>query len=84
MTSVKRRRKLIIPENSSSEQVEQVKPVEASSVKKPIKKEMKFSFIANTIVNRPHTRPTNKLILKHKLVSNPWLKDLVINLDGSP
>ena len=29
----------------------------------------------------PHTRPSNKLIFKFKLIENPELKDMIINID---
>ena len=35
-------------------------------------------------MQRPHTRPNNKLRLKYKLIANPELKDLIINVDETP
>lgn len=49
-----------------------------------MKKERKFNFITDLYVWRPYTRKTNKIVLKHKVVFNPWLKGLVINMDESP
>lgn len=33
---------------------------------------------------RPHTRPSNKLRFKFKLMEHPKLKDMVINIDEEP
>ena len=32
----------------------------------------------------PHTRPNNKLRFKFKLMENPELKDMIINIDEEP
>ena len=40
-------------------------------------------FLGEYGPRRPCTRPKNKLRLKYKLMENPWLKDLVINVDDS-
>ena len=32
----------------------------------------------------PHTRPSNKLRFKFKLMENPELKDMIINIDEEP
>ena len=32
----------------------------------------------------PHTRPSNKLRFKFKLIENPELKDMIINIDEEP
>ena len=34
-------------------------------------------------ITRPHTRPLNKLNLKHKLTVNPKLKYFIINVEGT-
>ena len=41
-------------------------------------------FIPNPYVKRPHTRPKNKLRLNIKLISNPKLRDEIINIEESP
>ena len=35
-------------------------------------------------VTGPHTRPSNKLRFKFKLMENPELKDMIINVDEEP
>ena len=41
-------------------------------------------FIPNPYVKRPHTRPRNKIRLSSKLISNPKLRDEIINIEESP
>ena len=40
-------------------------------------------FIPNPYVKRPHTRPKNKLRLNNNLISNPKLRDEIINIEES-
>jgi hypothetical protein len=41
-------------------------------------------YIPDAYVKRPHTRLSNKIRLKYKLIMNPKLKDLVINVEDTP
>ena len=41
-------------------------------------------FIPNPYVKGPHTRPRKKLRLNNKLISNPELRDEIINIEESP
>ena len=45
---------------------------------------MRPSYIPNPYLQRPHTRPKNKLILASKLIANPAFRDEIINIDESP
>lgn len=47
-------------------------------------KENKVGFIRNPYTQRSHTKPSNKLRLKYKLIENPKLRDLIINVDEIP
>ena len=47
----------------------------------PEPKEKKTPTVLEMYVVGPHTRPSNKLRFKFKLMENPKLKDLIINID---
>ena len=49
-----------------------------------IHRDKMFKFIPNPYIQRPHTRPKNKLRLTSKLIANPTLRDEIINIDESP
>lgn len=41
-------------------------------------------FIPNPYIQRPHTKPKNKLRLNSKFIANPTLRDEIINIEESP
>ena len=80
----KGKRKVIIKQYSSSEEASSDKEVEATCQSRPIKRDRRVQFILNPYMQRPHTRPMNKLRLKYRLIANPGLKYLIINVDEIP
>ena len=80
---VKKNMKLVLPTSSSSSLHRSKSTLhgEVTSSKKPSKKKEEdlLVYYART----PHTHPKNKLRLNSKLIDNPKLKDLVINVDES-
>ena len=81
---VKKKRKLVLPASSSSSSHHFASTLqeEVTSSRKPAKKkeENLHVYYART----PHTHPKNKLCLNSKLIDNPKLKDLIINVEDSP
>ena len=80
---VKKKRKLVLPASSSSSSHHST-PIlqeEVTSSRKPAKRKEKdlFVYYART----PHTRPKKKLRLNSKLIDNPKLRDLIINVKDS-
>ena len=77
-------RRLVLPASSSSSSHHStpVPQEEVTSSKKPAKKKDKDPpvYYART----PHTHPKNKLRYKSKLIDNPRLRYLIINVDDSP
>ena len=80
---VQKKRKLILPTSSSSSSHCSTPPhhEEATNSRQPTNKKGKNLPIYYP--RTPHTRPKNKLRLNAKLIDNPKLKDLVINVDES-
>ena len=81
---VKKKRKLVLPASSSSSSHHSA-PIlqeDVNSSRKPAKgkDENLLVYYART----PHTCPKNKLCLNSKLIDNPKLKDLIINVEDSP
>ena len=72
---------MIIQETSSSENVESIKKVESSCSKKWVLERNEIPPIFGLYAIGHHTRPKNKLRWRFKLMENPQLKDLVINVD---
>ena len=68
--------------SSSSHHSTPVLQEEVTSSSNPAKRKEKdlLVYYART----PHTRPKNKLHLNSKLIDNPKLKDLIINVKDSP
>ena len=80
---VKKKRKLVLPASSPSSSHHSASALhgEVTSSRKPAKK--KEEDLPIYYARTPHTRPKNKLRLNSKLMNNPKLKDLVINVDES-
>lgn len=78
---VKKKRKLVHPTSSSSSSHHFASALhgEVTSSKKPACK--KGEDLPIYYARTPHTRPTNTLWLNSKLIDNPNMKDLVINVD---
>ena len=74
----KKRRRLIIAESSQSIEhvVDQLKISNEEQTKK-------VDSNPEVYINKPHIRSSNKMRLKHKLIANPKLKDLVINVEDT-
>ena len=83
VTIIQKKRKLILPTSSSSSSHFSTPPhhEEATSSRQPTDK--KGKNIPIYYPRTPYTRPKNKLRLKSKLIDNPKLKDMVINVDES-
>ena len=83
VTVIWKNRKLILPTSSSSSSHCSAPPhhEEATSSRQPPSKKRKN--IPIYYPRTPHTYPKNKLRLNAKLIDNPKLKDLVINVDES-
>lgn len=83
VTVIQKKRKLILPTSSSSSSHCSAPPhhEEATSSRKPTDK--KGKNIPIYYPRTPHTHPKDKLRLNAKLIDNPKLKDLVINVDES-
>jgi hypothetical protein len=81
---VKKKRKLVLPASSSSSSHHSASTLQeevTSSGKLAKKKEENLPvYYART----PHTHPKNKLRLNAKLIDNPKLKDLIINVEDPP
>ena len=56
--------------------------MEITSSRRPAKKKDKDPLVY--YARTPHTCPKNKLRYNSKLINNPRLRDLVINVDDSP
>jgi hypothetical protein len=80
---IQKKRKLILPNSSSSSSHCSAPPhhEEASSSRQPADK--KRENIPIYYPRIPHTHPKNKLWLNAKLIDNPKLKYLVVNVDES-
>ena len=81
---VRKKRKLVLPASSSSSSHHSA-PVlqeEVTSSRKPAKR--KEENLPVYYARTPQTRPKNKLRLNSKLIDNPKLKDLIINVKDSP
>jgi hypothetical protein len=83
ITVIQKKRKLILRTSSSSSSYCSAPPhhEEATSSRQPAGKKGK-----NILIYYPrtlHTHPKNKIGLNVKLIDNPKLKDLVINVDES-
>jgi hypothetical protein len=93
----KRKRRLVFSETDTSDaehtdtpEAEHTDTSDAEGFKTPEPKEMqsikgkkvrKVKSFTDHFIQRPHTRPINKLRLKYKLLVNPKMKDLIINVD---
>ena len=81
---IRKKIKLVLPASSSSSSHHFV-PVlqeEVTSSRKPTKR--KEEDLPIYYARTPHTHPKNKLRLNSKLIDNPKLKDLIINVEDSP
>ena len=83
VTIIHKKRKLILPTSASSSSHCSVPShhEEATSYRQPTGK--KGKNIPIYYPRTPYTQPKNKLRLNAKLIDNPKLKDLVINVDES-
>ena len=81
---VKKWRRLVLSDSSSSSSHHSIPTPqkEVSSSRSPTKKKDKDPHVY--YARTPHTRPKNKLHYKSKLIGNPWMRDLIINVDDSP
>lgn len=81
---VKKKRKLVLPasSSSSSHHSASVLQEEVTSSRKPARRKQKDLPVYYD--RTPHTHPKNKLRLNSKLIDNPKLKDLIINVEDSP
>ena len=81
---VKKKRGLVLSDSSSSSSHHSILAPreEVTSFRKPAKKKEKDPLVYDA--RTPHTRPKNKLHYNSKLIDNPWLRDLIINVDDSP
>ena len=79
VASKKRRRRLILNDSSQS-----IEPVENPSKDEDNQKSYRTNFHTGIYMRKPHTRPTNKLRLNSKIMSNPMIKYLTINMDETP
>lgn len=81
---VRKKRKLVLHASISSfsHHSAPILQEEVTSSKKPTKRKEEdlLVYYART----PHTCPKNKLCLNSKLIYNPKLKDLIINVEDSP
>ena len=78
---VKKRRNLIIQDTSSSENEESIKQVDFSCSNKSVLEANESPPISDIYAVGRHTKPKNKLRWIFKLMENPRLNDLVINVD---
>ena len=83
--SSKEIRTLYLPSDSMSAE-ENILIDEQTEVGSPSKEdqEERYVFYGKPQAHRPITRSKNKLRLRFKLMENPKLKDLVINIDDTP
>ena len=83
--SSKARRRLYLPFDSTSVEENPLinEQVEVGSPSKEDQEE-RYVFYGRPQAHRPITRAKNKLRLRFKLMENPKLKDLVINIDDTP
>lgn len=81
VVSKNRSKRLILPKSyqSSDQVIKQPNPMEDSNAQKNRAKSIEY--ISNTYIQRPRSKPLNKLMLKHELIANPKLRDQVINVD---
>jgi hypothetical protein len=81
---VKKKRRLLLPASSSSSSHHStpVPQEEVTSSRKPTKRKEKDLHVY--YVRTPCTHPKNKLRLNSKLIDNPKLRDLIINVKDSP
>ena len=52
--------------------------------KEPERKKKSIPTVLELYAMGPHTRPSNKLRFKFKLMENPELKDMITNIDEEP
>lgn len=67
-----------VPSTSVRETVKEEKPKELEGKRKLVPTVLEMYAMG------PHTRPSNKLRFKFKLMENPELKDTVISIDEEP
>ena len=81
---IKKKRRLVLPTSSSSSSHHStpIPQEEVTSSTKFAKGKEKQLLVYYAIT--PHTRPKNKLCLNSKLIDNPKLRDLIINVEDSP
>ena len=81
---VKKRRRLVLSgySSSSSHHFTPAPQKKVSSFRRPTRKKDKEPHVY--YVKTRHTHPKNKLHYNSKLIDNPRLKDLIINVDDSP
>ena len=87
-SSIKKRNKTMIDSQSSYENNSDPEYTESEDEEAESSKFMhggkRSKFIPNPYVNRPRTRPKNKLKLNRKLIVSPKLRDKIINIEESP
>jgi hypothetical protein len=74
-------------EEANNKQVPSTSVRETVTEEKPKEPEGKMNHVPTVLemyAMGPHTRPSNKLRFKFKLMENPKLKDMVINIDEEP
>ena len=81
---VKKRWRLVLSDSSSSSSHHSIPAPqkEVTSSRRPAKKKDKEPLVYYVIT--PHTWPKNKIRYNSKLIDNPWLRYLIINVDDSP
>ena len=67
-----------MPSTPIWEAIKQKKPKGPEQKKKPV------PTVLELYATGPHTRPSNKLRFKFKLMENPELNDMIINIDEEP
>jgi hypothetical protein len=67
-----------VPSTPVREAVKEEKP------KEPERKRKSVPTVLEMYATGPHTRPSNKLRFKFKLMENLELKDMIINIDEEP
>ena len=87
-SSIKKRKKNEIDsyssfEDNSDPEYTESEDEEAES-SKFIHGRKRSKFVPDPYVKKPHTRPRNKLKLNNKPISNPKLRDEIINIEESP
>ena len=74
-------------EGADNQHVPSTPAREAVKEEKSKELERKRKFVPTVLemyATRPHTRPSNKLRFKFKLMENPKLEDMIINIDEEP